>query len=107
MRLDAMKRFKDAGGGSLVDMNPIDCGRQIEMLRKISSESACTSSPVPLSARDLYYDNEHWVNKYALEDVARLIAEEVTEGIEINNYNGPIATRSKAKAGVIKFAIAL
>ncbi|MEL7601750.1 MAG: phosphotriesterase-related protein [Bacillota bacterium] len=102
--IDAMKRFKDAGGGSLVDMNPIDCGRQIEMLRKISSESgvhiiACTGFQ-----RAIYYDNEHWVNKYALEDVARLIAEEVTEGIETNNYNGPIVTRSKAKAGVIKFA---
>ena len=102
--IDAMKCYRKAGGGSLVDMNPIDCGRQIEMLREISQASgihivACTGFQ-----RAVYYDNEHWVNKYDLEDVARLIAEEVTEGIEINNYNGPIIKRSKAKAGVIKFA---
>ena len=102
--IDAMKSFKAAGGGSMVDMNPIDCGRQIEMLREISEASgvhiiACTGFQ-----RAIYYDAEHWVNKYPLEEVARLIAEEVTEGIEINNYAGPIITRSKAKAGVIKFA---
>jgi phosphotriesterase-related protein len=102
--IDAMKQYKQAGGGSLVDMNPIDCGRQIEMLREISAASgvhviACTGFQ-----RAIYYDNEHWVNKYPLEEVARLIAEEVTLGVEINNYNGPIVTRSKAKAGVIKFA---
>ena len=102
--IDAMKSFKAAGGGSMVDMNPIDCGRQIEMLREISLASgvhiiACTGFQ-----RAIYYDNEHWVYKYKLEDVARLIAEEVTKGIEVNNYNGPIITRSAAKAGVIKFA---
>lgn len=102
--IDAMKSFKAAGGGSMVDMNPIDCGRQIEMLREISEASgvhiiACTGFQ-----RAIYYDAEHWVNKYPLEEVARLIAEEVTEGIEINNYAGPIITRSQAKAGVIKFA---
>ncbi|MGE5613460.1 MAG: phosphotriesterase [Bacillota bacterium] len=102
--IDAMKKFYEAGGRTLVDMNPIDCGRQVEMLREISKQSkvhiiACTGFQ-----RSIYYDAEHWVNKYPLEDVARLIAEEVTEGIEINNYNGPIINRSKAKAGVIKFA---
>lgn len=102
--IDAMVKFKAAGGQTLVDMNPIDCGRQVEMLREIASASkvhiiACTGFQ-----RSIYYDAEHWVNKYSLEDVARLIAEEVTIGVEINNYNGPIITRSKAKAGVIKFA---
>lgn len=47
--------------------------------------------------RAVYYDSEHWVYKYKLEDVARLIAEEVTTGIEINNYNGPIIARSQEK----------
>jgi len=102
--IEAMKHFFEAGGRSMVDMNPIDCGRQIEMLREISEASgvhiiACTGFQ-----RAIYYDNEHWVYKYQVKDVARLIAEEVTDGIEINNYNGPIIMRSKAKAGVIKFA---
>jgi predicted metal-dependent phosphotriesterase family hydrolase len=102
--IDAMKRFKEAGGDSMVDMNPIDCGRQIEMLREIAEASgvhiiACTGFQ-----RAVYYEHDHWIYKYDLEDVARLITEEVTQGIEINNYSGPIVMRSKAKAGVIKFA---
>lgn len=102
--IDAMRKFKAAGGDVLVDMNPIDCGRQVEMLREIAQAGgvhiiACTGFQ-----RSIYYDAEHWVNKYPVEEIARLIAEEVTEGVEVNNYNGPIVRRSKAKAGVIKFA---
>lgn len=102
--IDAMREFKAAGGGALVDMNPIDCGRQVEMLREIAEASgvhiiACTGFQ-----RSIYYDAEHWVNKYSVDEIAELIALEVTQGVEINNYAGPIIRRSKAKAGVIKFA---
>ena len=45
------------------------------------------------------------MNKYPVEEVARLIAEEVELGVEINNYNGPIVMRSTAKAGVIKLDV--
>lgn len=102
--IDAMKKFKAAGGAALVDMNPIDCGRQVEMLREISKESGVHIISCTGFQRSKYYDAEHWVNKYPIEEVARLIEEEVTLGIEINNYNGPIVTRSEAKAGVIKLA---
>lgn len=102
--IDAMKKFKDVGGDTLVDMNPIDCGRQVEMLREISKESGVHIITCTGFQRSVYYDAEHWVNKYSIEDIARLIVEEITEGVEINNYAGPIITRSKAKAGVIKFA---
>ncbi len=102
--IDAMHSAKKAGWDALVDMNPIDCGRQVEMLKVIAEASgmhiiACTGFQ-----RGIYYDAEHWVNKYDIDEIARLIADEIEIGIEINNYNGPIIKRSTAKAGVIKFA---
>lgn len=102
--IEAMKSWKALGGDLLVDMNPIDCGRQVEMLKEISRESGVKIIACTGFQRSIYYDAEHWVNKYPVEEVARLIAEEVEIGVEINNYNGPIVTRSTAKAGVIKFA---
>lgn len=102
--IDAMIRYKAIGGDMLVDMNPIDCGRQIEMLKTISEKSGVKIISCTGFQRSLYYDAEHWVNKYPIDEIARLIAEEITLGIEVNNYNGPIITRSTAKAGVIKFA---
>lgn len=102
--IDAMKEFKAAGGDCLVDMNPIDCGRQIEMLREIAEKSGVNIISCTGFQRSIYYDAEHWVNKYSVDEIAELIAQEITEGIEINNYNSPIVRRSKAKAGVIKFA---
>lgn len=102
--IDAMKDYKKIGGVSLVDMNPIDCGRQIEMLKEIAQASGVHIISCTGFQRAIYYDAEHWVNKYPVEEIARLIAEEIEIGIEVNNYNGPIVTRSSAKAGVIKFA---
>lgn len=102
--IDAMVKFKAAGGSTLVDMNPIDCGRQVEMLRDIAEQSGVNIISCTGFQRSVYYDAEHWVNKYSVGEVAELIEKEITEGIEINNYNGPIVRRSKAKAGVIKFA---
>ena len=78
--------------------------RQIEMLREIAEKSGVNIISCTGFQRSIYYDAEHWVNKYSVDEIAELIAQEITEGIEINNYNGPIVRRSKAKAGVIKFA---
>ncbi len=102
--IDAMKKFKAIGGDMMVDMNPIDCGRQIEMLKEISEKSGIKIISCTGFQRSIYYDPEHWVNKYSIEEIAKLIAEEITVGIEINNYAGPIIRRSTAKAGVIKIA---
>ncbi|MCR0335956.1 hypothetical protein MKA38_08775 [[Clostridium] innocuum] len=102
--IDAMKSFKAIGGSTLVDMNPIDCGRQITMLEEIAKQSKVNIIACTGFQRGVYYDAEHWVNKYPIDEIARLIAEEVIEGIEVNNYNGPIVQRSRAKAGIIKFA---
>lgn len=102
--IDAMKQFKKVGGDVLVDMNPIDCGRQIEMLKEISQQSGVKIIACTGFQRSIYYDAEHWVNKYSIDDIARLIAEEIEIGIDINNYSGPMISRSSAKAGIIKFA---
>lgn len=100
--IEAARLYAGNGGGTMVDMNPIDCGRRIEELVRISRESgvhiiACTGFQ-----RAIYYEATHWVYNYPEDEIARLITEEITEGIEINNYNGPIVHRSSARAGVIK-----
>ena len=102
--IDAMKDFKAAGGDTLVDMNPIACGRDIEKLIEIAKESKTNIIACTGFQRAVHYDPEHWVNYYPIEEVARLIAEEVEIGIDIYNYSGPIIKRSSAKAGVIKAA---
>ena len=102
--IDAMKKYKEVGGSTLVDMNPIDCGRQVEMLKEIAEKSGVNIISCTGFQRGIYYDAEHWVNKYSVDDISKLIALEITDGIEINNYNGPLVKRSTAKAGVIKFA---
>jgi len=102
--IDAMNKFKAIGGSMLVDMNPIDCGRKVEMLKEISSASGIQVIACTGFQRSVYYDAEHWVNKYSVKEIADLIVAEVEDGIEINNYNGPLVRRSTSKAGVIKFA---
>lgn len=100
--IQAMHKYKRAGGTTFVDMNPIDCGRHIEYLVQISEKTGVNIIACTGFQRGIYYEGTHWVYKYPVETIAELITQEITEGIEINNYNGPIVMRSKARAGVIK-----
>ena len=77
----AMKKFRAVGGGTLVDMNPIDCGRRIDPLVQISKETgvhiiACTGFQ-----RAVQYEKDDLIYVYPVEEVGELIAKEILEGI--------------------------
>jgi phosphotriesterase-related protein len=98
----AMKKFRAVGGGTLVDMNPIDCGRRIDALVQISKETgvhiiACTGFQ-----RAVQYEKDDLIYVYPVEEVGELIAKEILEGMPAGNYKGPSIQRREPKAGVIK-----
>jgi len=100
--VDAMTKYKNSGGSTIVDMNPIGCGRKIELLITIAQKTGVNIIACTGFQRGIYYEKTHWIYHYPVEKIAELIIQEITEGIEINNYNGPFVQRSTAKAGVIK-----
>lgn len=97
--------FMDAGGSAIIDCCPIGMGRDITSLLEVNRRLPGLSivAATGFHKGSLYADNRiHWVNRYSVDQVAQLLVSEINEGIDINDYAGPIVQRSAAKAGVLK-----
>jgi phosphotriesterase-related protein len=97
--------FVRAGGHTIVDMCPIDMGRDIRKLLEVNARVPELQIVVATGFHmgQNYADTRtHWVNRYTVEQIADLIVADVVDGIDIHDYSGPIVERSQAKAGVIK-----
>jgi 5-phospho-D-xylono-1,4-lactonase len=94
--------WKASGGGAIIDAQPFGCGRNVD---KLEAVSIATDIPiiVPTGFQHKgFYLPDHWQYKYAVEDIAELIALECLEGCDRNGYEGPLVKRSHIKAGFIK-----
>ncbi len=111
LRLDSVEKACEElddiaalGISTVVDMMPVDCGREPEALVRIAKESgmnviACTGFHKPM-----YYDDLHWFYRYDEDTIADLFAAEIDTGMDAYSYAGPVIRRLDAKAGVIKAA---
>ncbi|MDF1488640.1 phosphotriesterase family protein [Tessaracoccus caeni] len=96
-------------GGTVVDMCPINCGRDVNRLAEV--EAQVDGLQVILATgfhqEKVYLESQsHWVSRYSVEQIAELIIADITEGIDAHDYSGPIVDRTPYKAGVIKVATA-
>jgi len=53
---------------------------------------------------DRYYGPAHWSARITVGELADLFALDVTDGIDANDYAGPVVHRTQYRAGVIKIA---
>lgn len=100
-----LERWVEAGGKSMVLMDPIGCGRNVEktiQLAEMMRDKVHLIATTGFQKGDFYDHKISFVATNTPEEVAEWCALEVTEGMDYNSYNGPIVKRSKAKAGVIK-----
>ena len=100
----------DAGGRSMVCMDPIGCGRDVQKMLKIAEKFAGKAHLVMVTGfhKGSLYDNYgHWSFLYPHNQVVDLIAKEVTEGMDLYSYMGPSVQRCSAKAGLIKAGTSL
>lgn len=100
-----LKLFRAAGGRAVVDMTPSVPGRDIVRLAEIADRSQ-TNVIVSTGFVDwaLYPGTRNWIEQTSVDDLAKLIAAEVTEGCDANNYCSPLVRRTRHCAGVIKVA---
>jgi phosphotriesterase-related protein len=102
--VEELGAFTAAGGKTVVDMMPLDAGRQPADLVEISRRAGVHVIAATGFHADLYYDDDHWIHSYGTEQLADLVVRELTEGMDRRSYNGPIVERLPARAGVIKLA---
>ena len=96
-------------GGTVVDMCPINCGRDIVKLAEVEEQvdGLQVIQATGFHQEKVYLETQsHWVSRYSVDDIAELIILDITEGIDRHDYSGPIVERTQYKAGVIKIATA-
>lgn len=102
--LTELESFKAAGGRALVDMMPLDTCRQPADLVEISRRAGVHVIAATGFHKEMYYDDEHWVHTYSARQIAGLLIQELTEGMDRRSYNGPLIERLTARPGVMKLA---
>lgn len=89
---------------SVVDAMPADCGRDAGLLAEISRRSGVNVIAPTGLHHERYYHDRHWSVRLSAEELADLFAADIEDGIDENDYAGPIVTRTEHRAGVIKVA---
>ncbi|MBE7537326.1 MAG: hypothetical protein HS122_02785 [Opitutaceae bacterium] len=96
--------WREAGGGAIVDTMPVSSGRNVGKLIKVSE---ATGIPVIVASgfhKGAFYWPDHWRGHYSEDELTELIAAEVEQGCDLNEYQGPIVKRCRVKAGAMKVA---
>jgi predicted metal-dependent phosphotriesterase family hydrolase len=89
---------------AIVDAMPCDAGRSAVKLAELSRRTGVhVIAPTGLH-HDRYYGPAHWSHRLSVEDLADLFVADITEGIDANDYSGPLVQRTSVRAGVIKVA---
>ncbi len=94
----------ELGLGAVVDAMPCDAGRNASMLAEIARRTGIhVIAPTGLH-HDRYYGPAHWSQRIAVDVLGDLFAADISDGIDANDYSGPLVVRTPYRAGVIKIA---
>jgi phosphotriesterase-related protein len=99
-----LRDFHVAGGRAMIDSMPCDAGRNAVKLAQISRGAGVhIVCPTGLHLAK-YYDDGHWGNRYSAAQLAELFIADIEDGVDANDYGGPIVQRTEHRAGLIKIA---
>lgn len=101
---EELRVFYNAGGRTMVDAMPADSGRNVLKLAEVSRRTGVHIIAATGIHLEMYYLPNHWRYNYPEEQLTQLFMDDVTIGIDANDYNGPYVNRTPHKAGIIKLA---
>ena len=78
-------------GGTVVDMCPINCGRDLDKLAEVTKavDGLQVIAATGFHREHVYLETQsHWINRYGVDKVAELVIADIREGIDRNDYSG-------------------
>lgn len=94
----------ELGLGAIVDAMPCDAGRSVLKLAELSRRTGVhVVAPTGLH-HDRWYGPAHWRHRVSVEDLQALFVADVEDGIDANDYSGPVTRRTPHRAGIVKVA---
>ena len=99
---DELAAFREAGGGTVADVQPFGAGRHPELLARVSEETGVRILAATGLHRSFYYPKEFWMYRADAQEIAELFISEIAEGMYAYDPVDPFARRSGVRAGIIK-----
>lgn len=97
--------YRAGGGRSLVDAQPIGCGRSAAVLEQLGRDSGVHIIASTGFHKRAFYPTGHWMQTETVDMLGRLFVHELTCGMYLDGDNTPPAHPGAAKAGIIKAAL--
>ena len=97
-------KFKNRGGGAIVDAQPFGAGRHPLLLKKLAEDTGIHVISSTGFHKAGFYRKNFWSFDAPVKDIAELFISEIERGMYEHDYKNPFRKRSHIKAGVIKIA---
>lgn len=100
-----LEAYVKSGGKTMICMDPIGCGRNVSKMLEIAKRFRGSANLVMSTGfhKSLNYcQRTSFLAELKTRTVADLMIAEVTQGMDLHGYNGPVVERTDARAGVIK-----
>ena len=94
----------ELGLGAIVDAMPCDAGRSAEKLAAVSRRTGIHVVAPSGLHHERFYRSDHWSRRATVDELADLFVADVLDGIDANDYSGPVIRRTSYRAGVLKIA---
>jgi phosphotriesterase-related protein len=101
---EEVRSFMAAGGRAAVEMTCLNFGRNAKKMIEVAQKTGLHILASTGFHRPQFYMDSHWRFFYTVDQIAKILIEEIEQGMDQNQYNGPIIDRTEARAGVIKIA---
>jgi 5-phospho-D-xylono-1,4-lactonase len=88
----------------VVDAMPADAGRNVTKLAELSRLTGVNIVAPTGLHHERWYGPSHWSTRIGDEELADLFVADVEDGIDANDYSGPVVHRTAHRAGVVKVA---
>lgn len=99
-----LQSFKKSGGSSIVDAQPLGCGRMTSNLIKAARETGLNIIASTGYHKLLFYPSDHWIRDIDSKEFKHILKEEIEQGMYLNTEKNYPYKQVQAKAGIIKTA---
>lgn len=93
---------RDSGIDTIVDLTPIGLGRRPSWTAELSRRTGVNVILATGVHRRAHYPTGHWVYEIATGDLADLMVDDLVDGIDDRDYQGPRPAQTSIRAGIIK-----
>jgi len=98
-------RFRQKGGNTVVEAQPVGCNRVAEALVEISEKTGVNIIASTGFHKNIFYRDGHWIFEKSENELTDIFISELTEGMYIGCDTVFSQRKCSAKSGIIKTAL--